>query len=343
MKRATLKKRKPEELSPPVSREYRQKRKKSDVAWVGIQPPSEIKTIADLIAFGHTYRGGDIDVKKLQRITEPLKELDRLVGLETTKQAILNMIMYYIQGFHRKNVDYLHMVVCGPPGCGKTTVCRIIGKILSGIGVLPTDKFSIVKRTDFVAKYLGQTSHKTEEFLKKCLGGVMFIDEAYSFAPKDTDRDSFAKEALDLLNQYLSDHKDDLVCIIAGYEEELEQTFFAMNPGLKRRFPWKFVIEPYTSKELFQIFKNMVEGIGWKFLSDAINGEFFERNKELFTFAGGDIETFITKCKFAHNRRVFGKNDQRKVLTSEDILAGLTAHKIIRKVAGNEPPFGMYL
>lgn len=342
MKRAAFKKRKQED-SPPVSREYRQKRKKSEVAWHGIEPPKEIKTIKDLIAFGHTYRGSDIDVKKLQRITEPLKELDRMVGLDTTKQAILNMIMYYIQGFHRKNVDYLHMVVCGPPGCGKTTVCRIIGRILSGIGVLPTDKFNVVKRTDFVAKYLGQTSHKTEEFLKKCLGGVMFIDEAYSFAPKDTDRDSFAKEALDLLNQYLSEHKDDLVCIIAGYEEELEQTFFAMNPGLKRRFPWKFVIEPYTHKELFQIFKNMIEGIGWKFDEGAINAEFFERNKELFTFAGGDIETFITKCKFAHNRRIFGKGETRSLLTREDIEAGLTAHKIIRRIEGKEPPFGMYL
>ena len=339
--RSVLKKKKADD-SPPAVRECRVKRKKEDVAWTGLEPPKEIKTIKDLIAFSFTYRGVDVNIAKLRNIIEPLKELDKMVGLESTKQSILNMIMYYIQGFHRKNIDYLHMVVCGPPGCGKTTVCRIIGKILSGIGILPSDKFTVVKRTDFVAKYLGQTAHKTEDYLKKCLGGVMFIDEAYSLAPKDNDRDSFAKEALDLLNQYLSDHKDDLVCIIAGYEDELEQTFFAMNPGLKRRFPWKFVIEPYSAKELHQIFKNMIASIDWKVDEGAIDDRFFEENKGYFEFAGGDIETFITKCKFAHNRRIFGTNAEKKVLNRQDIIAGLSSHQGNRKEESG-PPFGMYI
>ena len=325
-------------------REYRQKRQRRDqrdIIFEMLEIPKEINTIKDLLTFAFTYSGPNVNVKKLQKIAGELIELDEMVGLTSTKRVILDMIMHFTQNRHQTNQDYLHMVVCGPPGCGKTSLCRILGKILAGLDILSTDKFTIVKRTDFIAKYLGQTAHRTEEILKKCSGGVMFIDEAYSLAPRDSDRDSFAKEAIDFLNQFLSEHKDDLCCIIAGYEEDLDATIFAMNQGLKRRFPWKFVIEPYTSEELSQIFHEMLKKNKYIIEKDVVKGEFFEKNKDLFKFAGGDIETFITKCKFAHTRNTFG-NVPNNILSAKDISSALTEHKKHRKVKDSQPPLGIY-
>ena len=339
-KRAPPKKR---ERSPPSPREYRKRRRRDDDLWTVMKPPESVTTIRELIAFAYTYHGPNVDVDKIKKIVPQLLELDAMVGLATTKRTILDMVMHYTQGRHKKNEDYLHMVVCGPPGCGKTTFCKILGKILAGLGVLPKDTFTTVKRTDLVAKYLGQTAHRTEDLLKKCQGGVMFIDEAYALAPRDTDRDSFAKEAIDFLNQFLSEHKDDLACIIAGYEAELYRTFFAMNEGLERRFPWKFVIESYDADDLFEIFKRMLKKAGYELEEGAITAEFFTKNKDLFNFAGGDIETFITKCKFIHTRNSYGK-DINNVFTKKDLEDGIKEHRGHKiKKDDNKPPFMMYI
>jgi len=328
---------------PPSPRNERKKRKREDTKWTIYEKPDNIKTIEDLIAFTYTYNDKFIDTERLKKIIPHLLELNKMVGLTAVKRVLLDMIMHFSQGNHKKNEDYLHMVVCGPPGCGKTSLCRILGKILSGLGILPKDTFTIVKRTDLIAKYLGQTAHRTEELLKKCLGGVMFIDEAYSLAPKNNDRDSFAKEAIDFLNQFLSEHKDDLVCIVAGYEEELNSTFFAMNPGLKSRFPWRFKIEPYNNKELFEIFKGMIKKDNLSYDKDAIDPAFFETNKKYFTHAGRDIETFITKTKYIHTRNTFGKPPTR-ILSKKDIDDALGEHKSHQLVEYNdEPPPGMYI
>lgn len=334
--------------TPPKKRKLRsrsvgrRKRRRTDGIYSALDVPKKINTIKDLIVFSHTYTGNNVDVEKLLKIEPSLKKLDKMVGLDTVKRSILDMIMHFAQGYHDSNEDYLHMVVCGPPGCGKTMLCRIIGEILSGLGVLPKDTFNIVKRTDFVAKYLGQSAHKAQKTLEKCVGGVMFIDEAYSLAPRDTSRDSFAKEAIDILNQFLSEHKNDLCCIVAGYEEELDKTFFAMNEGLKRRFPWRFSIEPYTDLELLKIFEQMVDGVGYKLAQGAVDASFFKKNKNLFKFAGGDIETFVTKCKFAHVRNTFGKT-RNHIISKEDITFALKQHEKStsnKKTSG--PPGTMY-
>jgi SpoVK/Ycf46/Vps4 family AAA+-type ATPase len=328
--------------SPPSPKEYRIKRLKTEQEWTIYKKPDSIETIDDLIAFTYTYTDKHININRLKAIIPHLRELNGMVGLTSVKKVLIDMIMHFSQGQHRKNEDYLHMVVYGPPGCGKTSLCRILGKILSGLGILPKDTFTIVKRTDLIAKYLGQTAHRTEELLKKCLGGVMFIDEAYSLAPKHGDHDSFAKEAIDFLNQFLSDHKDDLVCIVAGYEEELNATFFAVNPGMKSRFPWRFKIEPYTNKELFEIFKRMVQKDGFTIEENSINDAFFGNNKEYFTFAGRDIENFIAKCKYIHTRNTFGLQPN-KIFSSKDINQGFAEHKKHQVQVDKGPPPGMFI
>ena len=170
--------------------------------------------------------------------------------MKCLKETVFYQILYYLQNMHLRDnsSEYLHTMIYGTPGCGKTTVAQIIGKIYQTLGVLSRNGiFKIAHRDDFIAGYLGQTATKTQKLLKSCIGGILFIDEVYSLAPRENDKDSFSKEALDTLTAFLSEHKNDFCCIAAGYEEDVENCFFAMNKGLKRRFPWVHKIDNYTS------------------------------------------------------------------------------------------------
>jgi hypothetical protein len=226
-----------------------------------------------------------------------------------------------------------------------TTVAKIIGKIYQSLGVLsPNGCFKVAYRDDFVAGYLGQTANKTKKLLSSCIGGVLFIDEVYSLAPRNNDKDSFAKEAIDTLNGFLSEHKNDFCCIVAGYEDEVINCFFAMNKGLERRFPWIHRIPEYKSKELYQIFMKMVKDIEWdtcfeeKFLMNI-----FDRNKDMFKNAGGDIETFITKCKMFHSQRVFSLGKEHKfILNKQDVEKALDFIQKNNKPKDDGPPSHMY-
>jgi len=235
----------------------------------------------------------------------------------------------------------------GPPGSGKTSVAKIIAKIYQGLGVLSkTGPFKIAYRDDFIAGYLGQTAIKTQKLLKSCIGGVLFIDEVYALAPRDSDRDSFSKEALDTLTAFLSEHKSDFCCIAAGYENDIEKCFFGMNQGLKRRFPWIHKIEEYNPTELSHIFFKMVNEINWEIsmtLKDM--SEIINENKFYFKHAGGDIETFLSKCKMSHATRVIGLDSTfRFVLTKEDILSGIElVKKHKKKKKENTIPMGLYM
>ena len=157
----------------------------------------------------------------IHKIKPYLKELLSFVGLEELKENLLDQIIYFI---HQPPDDYLHTVLYGPPGTGKTEIAKILGKIYSKLGILSKESFIKVTRSDFVAGYLGQTAIKTRKLIEENLGGVIFIDEAYALGNQEK-RDSFSKEALDTLCELLSDYKDRLMVIIAGYKTELEQCF----------------------------------------------------------------------------------------------------------------------
>lgn len=309
--------------------------------------PEQIQTLRDLICFSYKYNGNLIDTHKLQSILPELEELDEMIGMEELKTGVTEMIMYFTEGFLDKNEDYLHTVICGPPGTGKTHVAQILARIYCSLGILPTDDFHIVKRTDLVGKYLGHTAIKTRDKLKECLGGVVFIDEAYSLAPNDNggNRDSFSKEAIDVLNEFLSEHKNDIVVILGGYREDLENTIFASNQGLKRRFPWSFNIDSYSPKEMTDMFYLMVKRIGWEATNDAVSPEFFEKYKHQFVHFGGDIETFITKCKFASIKRIFGKSKSQKLITKNDVEIAMKNHEKHKDIHNHKippPPEHMY-
>lgn len=309
-------------------------------------PP--LKNLSQLIELSHSIKFyNNIDMLILWRISPYLEQLNSLIGMTELKETIFAQILYYLQGLHVRNAaeEYLHTMIYGPPGCGKTTVAKIIGKIYQSLGILSKHgKFRIAYRDDFIAGYLGQTANKTQKLLKSCLGGVLFIDEIYSLAPKDTDRDSFSKEALDTLTSFLSEHKNDFCCIGAGYEDDIENCFFAMNQGLKRRFPWVHKIEVYSPESLTCIFFKMVNDMHWEcIMSTSEMTKFFDKYKPFFEHTGGDIETFITKAKIEHAKRVISLSEDHKfILTEKDIL---NAIKIIEKTKKlpTPPPMGLYV
>lgn len=286
-------------------------------------PP--VKSIQDLIEIGKSinfYK--NLDTIMLWKITPYLEELNKLIGMKTLKESIFYQIIYYLLGMNKKgnNSEYLHTIITGKPGSGKTTVARIIGKLYQSMGILSqSGSFTIAHRDDFIAEYLGQTAIKTKKLLTSCIGGVLFIDEVYSLGSRDKDKDSFSDEALDTLTAFLSEHKDDFCCIGGGYEDDIKDRFFGKNKGLERRFPWIHKIDNYEPSELAEIYFKMVKEIEWEIgVDNKIVTEIISENKELFKNFGGDIETYLTKCKMMHSKRVFslGK-EHRFVLLEKDL------------------------
>lgn len=221
--------------------------------------------------------------------------------------------------------DYMHTVLYGPPGTGKTEVAKILGNIFCNLGVLKSNTFKKVTRSDLVAGYLGQTAIKTREVIDAAIGGVLFIDEAYALGNTEK-RDSFSKECIDTLCEALSDHKHELMVIIAGYEKELNDCFFSYNEGLSSRFTWRYKIENYDAVELRKIFEKIMKDNHWTFDSnerDAVKDEWFKSRVHYFKYFGRDIEVFFTKTKIAHSRRVFYLPEtHRRKLIMKDLDAG---------------------
>jgi len=289
-----------------------------------IKIEKKINNITDLIELGKLYdesKSYNLDLKTLNKLVGPLEELNNMIGMKQVKIDIVDHILFNLQKLDDKNRDMLHTVIEGPPGVGKTELGKILGKIYLSMGILKNDTFKKVSRCDMVAKYLGQTAIKTEDLINSCKGGVMFIDEVYSLGNKYL-FDSFSKEAIDTLNQKLSELKNEFICIVAGYPREISECFFSYNQGLNSRFPIRFTIDPYTPKELLKIFNKVVKEAGWN-LDSNIKSSFFKKNYKNFKYYGRDIENFFTKCKRAHSKRLFiDPGAQKKLLTLNDITMG---------------------
>jgi SpoVK/Ycf46/Vps4 family AAA+-type ATPase len=290
--------------------------------------PTQVKTISDLISisnsnpleYNHKY---NIPLQKIHDIKPYLIELDSFIGINDLKLQILDQILYIIQDFHVGSKDYLHTILSGPPGTGKTEIAEIIGKIYGNIGILKKGSFKKVTRSDLIGGYLGQTAIKTKEIIEGCLGGVLFIDEAYALGNSDNG-DSFSKECIDTLCESLSNYRENLMVIIAGYDEELEKCFFSYNQGLASRFVWKFKIEKYTALELSKILRKKINDCNWNIeLSNDFLKQWIETNLIWFPNYGRDIENLITKIKISHSKRFFGKEENnKKIITELDLNNG---------------------
>lgn len=187
---------------------------------------------------------------------DALEKLNRLIGIKTVKKQVYDFINLAELNKRREeegkvNPDFtLHSLFLGNPGTGKTTVARIVGDVLFQKGIIKTNKFIEVSRSDLVAGYVGQTAIKTREVLKSALGGVLFIDEAYSLS-KQSGID-FGGEAIEEILKFMEDYRKDIVIIFAGYSKEMAD-FISMNSGLASRIPNKFNFEDYSAEELVQI------------------------------------------------------------------------------------------
>jgi hypothetical protein len=267
----------------------------------------------------------NINMQAMHNIKEPLNELNEMIGMSNLKNSVVDQIIYFVQNLHINkdavNPDFMHTCIYGPPGTGKTETAKIMGKIFSSLGILKKNYFKKVTRADLVAGYLGQTAIKTRDVIKNALGGVLFIDEAYALGNQEK-RDSFAKECIDTICEGLSDHKGELMVIIAGYEDDLKKCFFSYNQGLNSRFPWRFKTDNYKGSELNQIFQKKVIDAGWT-LIEKIPDLWFDSKMDMFTFYGRDMETLLSKTKIAHGRRVFCKPQEEKMkLTMKDVEKG---------------------
>ncbi len=213
------------------------------------------------------------DPEPRPNLEEVLAELDGLCGLERVKKDVKSLInLVKVQKLREEQglpvaPMSLHLVFLGNPGTGKTTVARLLAKIYHAIGVLSKGQLVEVDRSGLVAGFVGQTAIKTGEVIQKALGGVLFIDEAYSLAGQDSPND-FGREAIEVLLKGMEDHRKDLIVIVAGYDELMEQ-FIHANPGLESRFNKYFYFEDYDSPQLLEIFQSMCKKHGYVLSEEA--------------------------------------------------------------------------
>ena len=169
----------------------------------------------------------NINNTMLQQILPQLIELKAIIGMHELKNTVFYQIIYYLQELHKKSDDYLHTVILGMPGCGKTTVAKIIGSLYSNLGILKNKSFTIAKRTDLIGEYLGQTSMKTTKLLKSCIGGVLFIDEVYSLGSgRKTKKTRIRKKRLTHLTSFCLNTKKIFVVLLLGTTMKFETVSF---------------------------------------------------------------------------------------------------------------------
>lgn len=273
-------------------------------------------------------------VKSEEKVTleEALANLNALVGLDQVKTKVadwVNQIKVFAlrkeRGLAVPNVSY-HMVFTGNPGTGKTTVARIMAQIYCALGIVSDGQLVEVDRSNLVAGYIGQTALKTQAVINQAIGGVLFIDEAYSLNKGGPD---FGQEAIDTLLKAMEDNRDNLVVIVAGYEE-LMQGFIGSNPGLESRFKTYLDFNDYNGKELFDIFARLCEANQYRLSPPAEKylKEYFEllyKNRGTNFGNGRDARNMFEEVVTIQSIRISTlqgpTNEEMTTITLKDVVA----------------------
>ena len=250
---------------------------------------------------------------------------EELVGLAPVKTRIREIAALLLIDKLRKNLGItagnpgLHMSFTGSPGTGKTTVGLKMADILYQLGYVQKGHLLTVTRDDLVGQYIGHTAPKTKEVLKRAMGGVLFIDEAYYLYKPDNERD-YGSEAIEILLQVMENQRDDLVVILAGYKEPMDK-FYESNPGLSSRIANHIDFPDYTVDELLQISKLMLEEQQYQLTPDAEVAltEYIKRRKHRPLFANArSVKNALDRARMRQANRIFDSRGQ--VLTKKELV-----------------------
>jgi probable Rubsico expression protein CbbX len=257
-----------------------------------------------------------VDLKAIleeSQVTEILDELDReLVGLKPVKQRIREIAAFLVVSRARAQLGLeaatpsLHMCFTGNPGTGKTTVALKMAAILHRLGYVRKGHVVSVTRDDLVGQYIGHTAPKTKEVLKKAMGGVLFIDEAYYLYRPENERD-YGQEAIEIMLQVMENNRDDLVVILAGYKDRMN-TFFQSNPGMSSRIAHHIDFPDYQDAELLEIAKAMVDQMGYGLDDQAACAlaDYISLRKQQPHFANArSIRNALDRARLRQANRVF--------------------------------------
>jgi probable Rubsico expression protein CbbX len=274
---------------------------------------------------------------EIGKIIELLDE--ELVGLVPVKSRIREIAALLLIDKARQNLNItsanpgLHMSFTGSPGTGKTTVGLKMADILYQLGYSKKGHLLTVTRDDLVGQYIGHTAPKTKEVLKKAMGGVLFIDEAYYLYKPDNERD-YGSEAIEILLQVMENQRDDLVVILAGYKEPMDK-FYESNPGLSSRIANHIDFPDYSVNELLQISKIMLQDQQYQLTIDAevALGQYISRRKEKPLFANArSIKNALDRARMRQANRIF---DSRGEILTKKELVNLEAQDILQSTIFN--------
>lgn len=265
------------------------------------------------------------DAFKSSGATDILEALDReLVGLAPVKRRIREISALLLVERMRKDLGLarvpptLHMSFTGNPGTGKTTVAQRMSALLHGLGYIRKGHLVSVTRDDLVGQYIGHTAPKTKEILKKAMGGVLFIDEAYYLHRPDNERD-YGQEAIEILLQVMENQRDDLVVILAGYADRMDK-FYESNPGFRSRIAHHIDFPDYSDEELLQIAELMIEQLNYRFSSKARDamGEYIGLRRAQPHFANArSIRNALDRTRLRHANRLLDGSEE--VVTAEQL------------------------
>ena len=267
----------------------------------------------------------EYDNTNIQSIIDQLE--DDLIGLTPVKQRIKEIAALLLIQRLRKNLGLgmnsaavgLHMSFTGSPGTGKTEVATRMADILFKLGYIRKGHLITVTRDDLVGQYIGHTAPKTKEVLKRAMGGVLFIDEAYYLYKPDNERD-YGSEAIEILLQVMENQRDDLVVIFAGYKDKMD-LFYESNPGLSSRVANHIDFPDFTPDELIQIGRLMLEDQQYRMTAEAeeVFLEYLKKRIELPLFANArTITNALDSARMRHANRMFSSGD--KILTKADLV-----------------------
>jgi probable Rubsico expression protein CbbX len=266
-------------------------------------------------------------------VADVLDQLDaELIGLTPVKSRIRDICALLLVDTLRRQAGLtteapsLHMSFTGNPGTGKTTVALRMAEILHRLGYVRKGHMVAVTRDDLVGQYIGHTAPKTREVLKRAMGGVLFIDEAYYLYRPENERD-YGQEAIEILLQEMENHRDDLVVILAGYEDRMDR-FFRSNPGLSSRIAHHITFPDYTSEELLAIAELMLQQMQYVLSADAqaTLQEYIERRQTQSHFANArSVRNALDRARLRQASRLFA---QRGVTLEKNDLMTIEAADI---------------